>query len=315
MYGQSEGQYLVPQYDTLKPPKNYATLGAGMAGIGIAFAYLIILTPFCTMQRAGLLNYNTITGMLIEKLDISASLWDMHMYPTCGKNGIIGIDQVSVMLCQSMDGLWGHHLLLDMNSHACNLEESLRSTGLAQFVLPAGAWGCDKFNMMSIGALITITCLGTAALCHVTTALNVYSYYHTDTSPERRRWILVFGGAAPAAAVTGALAYGMLFDISHMVIPHTLRMPPGIIYPASWGTLFFATVLLLDVIVTLVIIGFLDKMSTEGENKKYEQYTSYSAVMQQQAMLQQQDAAIQQHYGPQDPYQQPSGYGYGPYGQ
>jgi len=293
MYGYSEGDYLIPKYETIQAPKNYATIGAGMAGIGVAFAYLIILTPFCTMQRAALLNYNVISGMLIEKLDISASLWDMHMWPTCGKNGIIGVDQVSVWLCQSTDGLWGHHLLLDMNSHACNLEESLRSTGLAQFALPAGSWGCDKFNLMTIGALITITCLGCSALAHVTTALNVYSYYHTDTSPERRRWILLFAAVGPAAAVTGGLAYGLLFDISHLVIPNTMRMPPGILYPASWGTVFFMVVLLLDVIITLIIVGFLDKLSTEGENAKYEQYASYSAA------LQQQEAAIQQHYGQQ----------------
>jgi len=310
MYGYSEAEYLMPKYETIQAPKNYATIGAGMAGIGVAFAYLIILTPFCTMQRAALLNYNTISGFLIEKIDISASLWDMHMWPTCG-NQLIGADHIATMLCQATDGLWGHHLLLDMNSHACNLEESLRATGVQQFIMPGGAWGCDKFNLMTIGALITITCLGCSALAHVTVALNVYSYYHTDTSPQRRRWILLFAALGPAAAVTGGLSYGLMFDISHLVIPNMLRLPPGILYPASWGTVFFMVVLLLDVIITLIIVGFLDKLSTEGENSKYEQYASYSAVMQQQAMLQQQEAVIQQHYGQQQPYEQPSAYGPG----
>lgn len=295
-YGQSEGDALLPwdSYKAIRTPPNYGAIGAAMAGVGVSVMYAIAMLPYCSMQRVTLLNYNLISGMLIDKLQIHASLWDIHMMPTCGNNGIIGVDQISTMLCQSTRGLWGHHLLLDMNSHACNLEESLRSSGAAQFLF-RGAWGCDKFNLMSLGAMITLSCITVAMLAHITTALNVFAYYNGDTSARRRKWVLLFSAIAPLAAVTGGLAYLLLFDISHLIIPGTLRPPPGIIYPAGWGTLFLGTAVSLSVLVTLALLLFLDKLPSEEENRKFEQYAGYATVLQQEAMLQQQGAAIQQH--------------------
>jgi len=273
-------------YEALKVPPNYAAQGAAMVQFGVAIMLLICLLPYCTMQSVGLMNYG-LTGFILDKVDISASLWDIHMHPVCTQNIFIA-DQVGALFCHATGGIWGHHLILDMNSHACQFEESLRDIRVVTDVLFRGNWGCDRFNIMSVGAMSTIICVVFAAACHIAGAVNVFTYYYRDTSRLRRKYALTFSATAPCAAVTGLVAYLMMFDISQLIVPATLRPAPGVLYPASWGTVFFGTAVVCSCFCTLVLLMFLDKLPSEEETLKYEQYTNYSAMLQLEAMQQQQ---------------------------
>jgi len=295
MYGYGYGQQ--PQaasqpewYRTMAMPANYAAQGAAIAGCGIGVLFLIVLLPWCTMQRVALLNNHVITGFLIDKLEIRASLWDIHLTPTCGDQGIPGVAQLSTTVCHMAQGLWGHHLIMDMNSHACQIEEATRGIPGREFLV-RGSFGCDNFNLLSVGSLICIACVLGAVACHFACALNVFTYYWQDTTARRRMFIVFFGGCAPCAAVTGMLGYGLLFNVSHIIAPGTLRPPPGIIYPVGWGTVLFGAAVTSSLLQTAVLLLYLDKLPSEDETLKFEQYTNYSAMLQQEAMLQQQPSA------------------------
>ena len=84
------------------------------------------------------MNYG-LTGFILDKVDISASLWDIHMHPVCTQNIFIA-DQVGALFCHATGGIWGHHLILDMNSHACQFEESLRDIRVVTDILSRRAF-------------------------------------------------------------------------------------------------------------------------------------------------------------------------------
>merc|ERR1719159_410078 len=225
-------------------PGTQTTAGCLMS-IGVAIMFAVVMCPFCTLHKVMLLTNATnfaeaSIAVVVTGMHVQTSLMTMDVAPICGTDiGMLSSTAskfVRTLCLGAGNSMWGNHLVFDINSHVCNLEEQLRAVGGGIIRAFGGDVGCIYFNIAKIASISALALTFMAIVFHVLAAVHTQVYYSVDHSRRRRCIARAFWGMAPVCATTGAVLYYVLVQPQRLVLPRLFQAPQGHWLPVGWGT-------------------------------------------------------------------------------
>jgi hypothetical protein len=269
-----------------RPPTNYFVKAGCVMSIGIAIMLAVVMCPFCILHRTMLFTQHE-TGpqqavaVVVSGLHVQTSLLTIDVAPICGTDiGALSntVEKAVRILCYGTGStLWGKHLVFDMNSHACNLEEQLRASGFAFARAVSGDVGCIQFNVAKVASLAALALTLAAITFHILAVVHTQMYYSVDQSPRRRCIANAFWGLSPGCAMTAAILYYALVNPTRLILQGLFRPSPGEFYPIAWGTVWWVLCLAMSLCNCVGMIASMDHLLPAETLSKYAEYEALSA--------------------------------------